>query len=312
MTSHLRNIILFVPLATTMVSCDTAHGSAPLSLRLPAADARTFEMSLDQKIRQTIQGADQVMQQTMQFVWRQVVESVDADGNMDLAMTYEAIRFVQDAPGLGRTEYDSRTPPENVPPMARGFAALVGRGFVLRVTPKGQILDVDGVDEMVEGMLASLEAPPGTDLAMLAEQLRKQFSDQILKETFQPLMGFYPENPVDAGDRWAKTFAMAKIFPHVQINEYELTERGDHGDVIRLTGTIKPNENGDPMALGPLSLAPLLTGTHSGTFSVERDTGFLVALDYEQAMSGQFVGETGGESFEVPVQVDSTITIRSL
>ena len=52
---------------------------------------------------------------------------------------------------MGNVDYDSSRQGA-VPAGAEGFAALLGQAYTLRLSPQGKVLDVNGVEEMVEAV----------------------------------------------------------------------------------------------------------------------------------------------------------------
>jgi hypothetical protein len=134
----------------------------PLRLNLREGESLSLRMVTDQNISQTVLGQEQEITQKIGFDFTFLIDAVDADGTAMVQVTYDWVMMEQDGP-TGKIVYDSADPPARVPDLAVGFAALVGRGFAMRLSAEGRVQDIQGVDALITGLLEELDLPEGAE-----------------------------------------------------------------------------------------------------------------------------------------------------
>lgn len=243
-------------------------------------------MTLEQEITQTVMGQEQRTEQTIAYGWTQTVEPLGADGRLGISVVYDWVSVLQELPPpAGRIEFDSRKEDPQPGPATAGFAAMVGAGFRIQVTPAGEILAVEGVTEMLDQMFSKLELPPEAEA--MRQALMKQFGDEAMKEFMQPFVSIYPDEDVGVGDTWERTHVVTAIYPHVQENTYELLERADGVCKLGLQSKVTAAEDAPPMDMGMAKFQISVAGTQEGTITVDEATGLVRESKVESALSGE-------------------------
>src|SRR5579884_1320258 len=138
----------------------TAQATIDLRPHFSAGDVHKMNVTLDQTIDQTLHDHKQVIRQTIGIGYTFTVKAVSPDGSATIAVRYDSTAFGQKSP-LGQVDYDSTRPTREVPPAARGFAAMVGQGFTLTVSPTGAVTSVKGLDTLVKNVLEKANLPEG-------------------------------------------------------------------------------------------------------------------------------------------------------
>ena len=117
---------------------------------------------IDQHMVQTVMNMQQAMDQSMGNGVKMDVLDVDGQGNMRIRCTYNWSRFKRTRPDGGpRLRFVATGDPTGG---AERFAALLGEGYTVRISPKGDVLDVNGVEEMQAAVRKKV--PAGTDLSI--------------------------------------------------------------------------------------------------------------------------------------------------
>ena len=247
-----------------------------LKLNLKQGDKSTIKMMADQKM----QVAGQDITNLLGIGWDQEVQSLDAQGNATVKITFVAVRFKMSA-GPMQVDYDSEKGGE-APPMAAFLAPMVGQGFTFKISPTGKVSDVQGADQMLEKMAEKM--PPGAN----KEQLKQQFGEQMVGNMYD----FYPDQPVDNGDSWERTQKMASSIGAETKTKYTVL---DHDDNVTLgiDGTVEGKEGGQMK----------LSGKQTGTMILNAKNGLPVKANIVQ--------ELKGEVQNMPVTMNGTITIES-
>jgi hypothetical protein len=129
-------------------------------LRLNGTKGKVYNITSVIKTQtfQTINEKD--MKSTLENVikMKYIIDDVDSDGNITITATYKEIKTKQSG-SQGNFEYDSENPTDPVPPAAKGLVALIGTSFTGKIDSRGKVLEIQGLDVMINKMLNNL----GTD-----------------------------------------------------------------------------------------------------------------------------------------------------
>jgi hypothetical protein len=230
---------------------------------------------------------------------------------MKVATKYDSILFRQKGPS-GAIEYDSTNPPKNVPQPARPFAALLGLGFRMTLTPAGKVTAVEGLEEMFAEMVRRLELPEGPAKAAVQKVLAEQFGGEAMKQNLQNLFALYPEGPVAAGESWQRRVVVSKGFPIVIDGSYTLRERAGGVARIDIKAQVSPNDAAGPVDLGTGKMSYDLRGEQRGTAQVDEATGWTRWLTTEQELAGmiRFQGAGGAQEVNNPITIREKVTME--
>jgi hypothetical protein len=296
-------------LALMLLSCEKAE-KVQLGFRLKAGESYGQTATVRQNISQTIQGQKQDMSQELKTKYVFDVEEVDAEGNVTGTVVYKAVSIMMDGP-LVKVEYDSETPDSEAPSMARGFAALKGKSFSMKISPRGRVMEIGGAGEMVRQMLEGMEIPLEAMRKGIETQLAETFGDQAMKESMRNSMAIYPDYPVGIGDSWAEKFVMSKGFPMVIDNTWELDGRKGGLAVIKVKSDISSNPDAESMNLGGMTLKYDVSGGQQGSMEVDEATGWIDYADITQKMSGEVKVEGGPMPRDMswPISIESNVTM---
>lgn len=164
-------VLIFV--VGILASDSDATEKLDLKLRLKPGQKYGMRTIMEDKISQTIGGKQLNISHTKSTAVGFEVKEVDANGIALVKVTYRTLQE-KTKMGTGGTvfEYDSTDPCTAVGnPLAPTYAALMGDGFIMKATPEGEIVGLDGIDEMFSRMAEKVvqaedkmisSAPPGT------------------------------------------------------------------------------------------------------------------------------------------------------
>lgn len=314
MKKALFAVLAILLVVSLVAACGPDTGKADLRLRLKKGETYNLRMTADQKISQTIQGQKQDIAQTIGMGYTFSVVDVEADGTASVKVTYQSVVYKQDSP-LGKFEYDSTKPGTTVPDAAKGFSALVGQGFSMKISPTGTVKDVQGVDAMLTQMIAKLDLPAGPTKDALAKSLRDQFGDQALKDSMASTMNIYPDKAVGVGESWSRKIVISTGFPLTTDNTWTLKERKNGVATIEASSKISSNPDAPPIVIDPMKLRYDLSGEQKGTLELQESTGWTIRATMTQKLSGQVKVEAmpqlpGGMTWAI--SIESVITVESL
>lgn len=282
-TLALGGILIIVAL---LASCGGGAEKLDLRLRLEAGKSYGAKMVADQTITQTLAGQTQTMSQTIGMAYTYHIQSVEPDGTMGIQVTYDWVQVRRDGP-MGSFSYDSANPPATIPDSALGYAALVGLGFSMQVRPNGEIVDVQGADEMLSRMLDALSMPAGSERDELEASLRPQFGSEALKESFEKAALFYPDKPIAVGESWSRNISLETGMPMVLATTWTLKARKNGVATVEIRSDVQRNPEAKPMEMAGLTFTYKMSGEQSGSMEVDEKTGWLLGGTLKQNLAGQ-------------------------
>jgi len=300
---------LFVTAGITSVAlCNS--GAAAVTLQLKLAKGKTYYQRtvMDQHMVQTVMNMQQVMDQSMGTGVKMDVLDVDTRGNMRIRSTYNWAMTKRNGP-MGALDYDSAKQP-TPPAGAEPFAALLGQGYVIRVSPKGEVLDVNGTEELQAAVRKKL--PPGSEadpaLGALAQYLDKNTIKQMVESTWS----FLPGKPVEVGESWGDKRVVSPMFEMTIDSKCTLQKREAGMATIVATSSLRSNA-GKPVEAGGMKMTFDLAGTQDGTIRLQEATGLIVLSQAQSQLKGEIkVGDPaqGPPMMAIPCVFDTKIKVE--
>jgi len=289
--------------------CDTASAATQLQWKLPKGKTYYQRTMSDQQITQSMMGQQMKIEQSTGAGLKLQVLDVDAQGNMRIQYTYLWTRFKQANPMAQiSVDYDSARKPAAVPAGAEGFAALVGQSYTVTLTPRGTVLDVNGVEQLKQAVLKKM--PPGAQADPTAGALMAYVDKDALKQMTEARMAVYPDKPVSPGQSWSKDMTINVGFPMTIQAKWTLQKVEAGVATIGTVATIR-TDSGKPMEMGGMKMSFDLSGTQEGTAQVAEATGLIVSDKARQQLKGEIkIGDPaqGQPAMAIPMTVDSQVT----
>lgn len=272
-------------------------GPVELLLRLKAGQSYAVQTDLEQELSQTggpMGSVKMVMAIGSDWTWH--VESVDEGGNATIKVTQDAARVSMSMPPEVDLSYDSASASEEPPSEARPFAALVGQSYTMKVSPQGRVLELTGVEEMLEEAVAGLGSQ-GVQAAMTAQLVRGLFGEEALKSGIEGTLGIYPPGPVRVGDSWQKDRSLSAPVPLSITSLYTLKKRSGGEATIAVEADVTAAPDSAPEEVQ----APIkISGTQKGNMQVDEATGCISGGEVRQTFTLSLSGP--GASGEVTGQ----------
>lgn len=173
--------------------------------------------------------------------------------------------------------------------MNKVFRAMRGKQFNLKVSPEGKIIEMNGLEELMQMMVDSISG--GDDSKNeLREAFSKQFNPDEIKEQFEQAFFFFPNKMVKVGDTWDKDMQTHGIMKSNLHTTYKVKEI--EGDMVTLSlkGKIEmTGENGNA------------EGEQEGTMVVDSRSGLIVNSDVDQTIT------SSASQFSLTVTINSKI-----
>lgn len=308
-----RAVVLAIVAGAATVCLAGAKEKVQYELKVKKGQKYYLKNVTEQQIFQAVMGQPQSMEQTIGIGVDLDVNDVDGGGNMLVYHRYSWIQFRQKGPA-GEIVYDSAKKDVRVPVGAEGFAALVGEGYLMKLTPMGRVVEVKGAERMAANVRRKL--PPGPTGDQMMKPLARYFTEKAIKEGTEASMGIYPDKPVGVGDSWKTKVAMSQGFAVIVESEWAVRGRKEGVATVGIVSTIKPNPKAEPLDMGVMKMSYQLSGKQGGTMQLEESTGMIVSSELNQEISGEVKmiitsgdpGRTAGQEMVIPMTMKSKVT----
>jgi hypothetical protein len=284
-------------------------GAAATELQWKLAKGKTYYQRdvVVQQIIQTVMGQEQKIDQTIGLGYKLQVLDVDAQGNMRIRYTYLWSRLKQVNP-MAKIDYDS-SKESPVPTGAESFAALIGQSYTVKMTPKGKILDVNGVEQVREAVLKKLS--PGAAAAMGMNPVTEYLNSETLRQMTEAAMAIYPDKPVNPGESWSKEITMTVTFKMVIQSKWTLQKEDGGVATIALAATMRTDPNAATVEAEGMKMRFVLSGPQEGTLQVSEATGLITTAKEHSQLKGDMQILSAADApptMSIPMTIDTQIT----
>ena len=281
-----------------------------LNLNLEAGSSYMCVMQMNQDLAQTTSGHDQTLEQELLISWRYDVIGSNDNGDIDLKLTYSRIKIKQDF-GFQSSEYDSDSPPDYIEPSMRGYGVAVGSELGVRMSKKGHVIEMQGVDSMLDKMIEELDLPDSPAKNQMIAAMRSQFGEDALKHALEQITGFYPESLVNPKDKWTSEKLVSAGFPMKVVDNYTLRSRKNGIAYIDVSSVITSSPDSEGVQMGPVSIFYDITGAHVGSIEVDESTGLPIRSEIDMSLSGtvRASGIPDEEPQSWPIRADGRVVV---
>jgi len=282
-----RSLILGFCVVASVLFCigTMAKAHDDVELRLHLHPGQTFDqgIAMEMKISKTSSKGHTDMSQVTHLKMHNQVLEVDNDGTIKMKMTFRAVAMksseVRDGKVRSNIEYDSAKPPQTTSPELKSTTALVGQSLILTVSPRGEVVKIDGVDAMVQRMATDIKSPDMRSfLIPVFERSVENMGRQMMGR-----INFAPE-PVAIGDSWERPQTSPKSAPQLSFGEFTLMSIKDDIATIAVKSTSKPNPDAPLPGKNIRNIGAL--GTANGVIHVDAKTGLLRDFEIHSHSSG--------------------------
>ena len=283
--------------------------SVVLQLDLEEGAVYRIRTLTTQDISQSFEGQTFEIGQIMGFEYMYTVTSREPDGSAWVDVSYTRAIFESETP-LGTESYDSADSSGQIPEGAEGFAAVVGTGFSMKIGSDGEILEIEGLDEMLDQILSGLNLPDAEMRQAFELTMRQQYSEQAMKEQLGNLLFDFPEGSLQVGDSWSSTQESHVMLPIIAETTYTLLDFDENMALIEVRSEIRTGEGEGGMDFGLFAFDFTISGTQTGTIQVDLNTGLANSV-IDQILLGEMTMLIEGEEVNVPLNINQTVQVES-
>jgi hypothetical protein len=267
---------------------------------------------LEQRFEETILGIEQTTERVAEHAYEHSIVEVDKGGSAWIKYDIKWAKVRQDG-SWGEIAYNSRRDGYPSAAFALHSAALVGESYWVKLTPRGEVTAVKGLDRFMRNVREKL--PESEAKGFVLNEMGKVFCFPGLKKEFEEETAIYPEEAVGIGDSWSKTLVESEGIP--LIREKTWTLKGRQQGVATVEGVTKarPNREVEPKVQGGRKISFNLSGEGSDLATIQESTGEIVSLRRELKLYGQKEMEFADSMYDkasIPMTVHTITTFETV
>jgi len=266
-----------------------------LGYRLKEGQSFTIHQTAIQYITQELSTGSQVItndiRSKMEFTITRVTDSVYVisiefkDLKMDMQSDLYGKLMQVDALELDENDVQSRI-----------FHSLIGAKVLMTMTPTGDVLEVEGGEQLVNAMVDAAGIDDAFTREMLSTSLQKEFGSEALSKSYEQMTFFYPAVPVVEGDSWETQFN-GKLSAN---NKWTLDRQS--AEVSEISGTAEAI-----LDVVDEQTTMKLEGTQTSKLTVNSKNGFLKNLVVNGTYTGySILAQLGSE--QIPTSIEMKLT----
>jgi hypothetical protein len=226
------------------------------------------------------------------------VKSFDT-GIYNMEVNYKSILTESYSP-YGNSKSDSDSDGQD--PGSKLFRGMKDNPFNIKMTDKGEVTEVTGLDEMIEKIISD-PSFSAQEKAVIREQLKPSFDKESFKKSITTLMSL-PKDPIAVGDKWDHNTAIETNGIKMDINtKYEYAGMADGMWIIKGTSTIK-TPAGTRLSAQGMDMDVDLKGTMTSEMKYDQKTGWISAGTTKEDVNGTM-------SMEIPMQGPMDIGVKT-
>jgi hypothetical protein len=170
-------------------------------------------------------------------------------------------------------------------PGAEPVAALLNQNYIVKLSPKGRVLDVNGVEQMKAEIRKKM--PPGSEDSPLGNITKTFLDKEGIKETTESLLAVFPDKPVEPGQSWSEKRVFKAGFGRIEESKWTLQKQEGGVAMIGMTGTVRSNPSAPPGEMQGMKLRFDLSGSQEATIRIVEATGLILMDQGSQQLKGE-------------------------
>lgn len=249
----------------------------------------------------------------------QTVSSRDQVGNVVLDTVYSRMVIELDMMGQAMN-FDTEAPAQEGAdnPLAPLKDVLIGKPIQIRMSPRAEILSIEGFDAIWDDAIESAVDDPVT--LELLESLKKDFGAESLRAQFEQMAVGFPDAPVGPGDGWERdaTLNNAMVGEIAMHSAFVVVGAEEHGGIacVKLDFDSTLDFGGDLPLAQQMAESFRAQGTEasvdievgqaigSGSLWIETATGMPAGMQMTQNMSMKMDFRLVQAGQEMPMGID--------
>ncbi|WP_162944611.1 DUF6263 family protein [Flavisolibacter nicotianae] len=285
----MNKVLLFTAYLLFFVSCQPA--STPqtemfdkgykLVPQLLGGMAYKYDIDSETLVETVIDGKEiQNLSQSSFGILYQIAR--DSLGNLSVRMSFDKIHsHIKN--GAVDSELDAQNASFSLNPVEKILGALKLKSITGKLSPKGEILEVNGYQSVGEELLKNIDPNDGPTREM-AKQQWEQISQEVVRKNIKQFFCTFPDSLVYVGDSWRQETTEDSLLGLRFTNTCTLQDMYGEMALIAVKGSLE-SKGGMTNLLG-YDVISDLHREQNGTYSINAKTGLVVRSQLTSIMKG--------------------------
>lgn len=277
-----------------------------LGFNVKQGEKYKVQQSIEQKIVQTLEAQSLESNQNIKMGYTYDVTAVDDKGVATITTTFDSVSVTITGNGEN-LQYDSTKAENSNDPLATVYGGIIGKSLTMRIDKQGNVLELQGVDKLMEDLINNLNIENPQEKQQILKALEQNFGDEALKESFSKVTKVYPPASTKVGDSWEDTQTLNMGYPITISNKYTLKEEQGDFLTIDMNSDIKTS-SAEPMDMMGIRARYDLSGSQTGSFKLNKNSGIAESGNSTQKMAGSIVFEPSDlapQGLTMPITIDA-------
>ncbi|WP_405349900.1 DUF6263 family protein [Nonlabens sp. Asnod3-H03] len=166
------------------------------------------------------------------------------------------------------------------------FKNMIKQPIKITMNRHGEILSFDNSSQM-EGLTDDVEMPQ-MQLLQVEAALKKEMDAEKQSSNYQQLTAILPKEKVAVGDSWFQTITVNSIASFEATSSFQLESVSEDSYMISSTAILKTPDNSSTNLNG-MEANYSLSGPSSGTYTIDKETGWITNASIKQELDGNIV-----------------------
>lgn len=220
---------------------------------------------------------------------------------MRMSMAGNTMEFSSDKPGADD-------------PLSKILVTFIDKPFMVRMSKKGKIEEVKGMDKLWEGIIGQVGAMDEAQKQQIKQQMVDAFGEKSLRGSIEMVTAIFPENPVAVGEKWVLKGKLESVTQADITTTYELKDFSSDSYTISGKANVVTPENSDFKTTNGFPVKYDLKGTTTSEIKVDAKTGWIIESKMVQELKGQAMIKPGDQlpnGMVIPMSMRAESTIRN-
>ncbi len=226
----------------------------------------------------------------------------------DLIVRYESLDMTMELPMKGKVTFSSQNK-ELTDPASKILSTLAGSSFRVKMTDKGEVKEVIGLDSLLSKILTSSAEVPQAQVEQLKAQINGAYGAQSFKKNFAMISGAFPVNPVEVGESWTNETSIENIMSMKMTSKFTLVSADAQFYQIDSESTL--NSVNNSLEAKGMKMSYDLHGAMKASLILHKNSGWTQKAEMEQTIEGAIQMEQTPQmpdGMKIPMSIHTVVT----
>jgi len=227
----------------------------------------------------------------------------DSVGDYLFHITYDSVHIYTKNKD-NETDLDMSNSSSTMDPVEKMLGILKNANVTATISPKGEIKQVNGYDEMTGKIMESLTNTDRNTKELAMQRWRQLIDKGLIKKNMEQLFSVFPDSSIKIGDQWKLASHSGSDIGMNLKSIYTLKAMNSQFTLIQSEGKM----DSDTSTLDVMGFPVLakLKGSQQSEYQLDTKTGMLISSEVKARFEGTL--EVMGK--EIPIDIYSSVTME--